>query len=333
MQENDDNNYDNEGIVLVQDILIPDMELLGIKNPERVFYDYVASDNILLNFLNRRYYKSHNLKDNLKDNKINQNGGVHKVNKIECNFENYDFQIIEIVSSKDFDISIKRKNNIESPEFCVHIMIDKDYRLAYIKNISYYIDCAQPDLIHPGGGGVLLRLCLKYLRENKKKYKIERIQLLDNSFLNCKPHKINVYLSMLHTLVYGDTWYGKYGFRPYNSYSDEPDKNLLKLYERNKKIVKTKIVKETNLFKHLYKVLKKNRFSGESKIKESELIKFDEDFNKYKKKTSDLTIGVFFEKFLKNFDDKCEVFQEFYLNFCADNGIHNFHGGSFYLDI
>jgi len=303
----------------MQDRLISDMKVLGIRDPTSIFYEYVLPDNNLMRFLyerHNRYGKSDN----------SQAAGGRKVRKMDYKFEDHNFVLFELTSDVGFDISIKRQNNIASPEFCLHIMIDRGSELAYIHNISYYIDCAEPELLNPGGGGVLLRLCLKYLKENHKRYKIKRIQLTDTSLLNCKPHKINVYLSMLHTLVYGDTWYGKYGFRPYDPDKNSVNSNLLRLYKKNKQIVRNTAVRHTTLYTHLYPALKK--LNPDTSGRE-----FDKIFDKLKDKTQDLTIGSFFKVFLANFDAKCGIFQEFYLDFATENGIYDFHGKTFYLDI
>ena len=54
-------------------------------------------------------------------------------------------------------------------------------------------------------------------------------------------------------LLTGDTWYGKYGFRPYTRHSDSfiLDELNNKLYEKNKKIFNEITISNINLIKYI----------------------------------------------------------------------------------
>jgi len=80
-----------------------------------------------------------------------------------------------------------------------------DEGIANIQNISYYDDCINTGLKYPGGGTVLLRMAIQFLRDIKKKYKIKKIQLTDNSTLNCEKNNTIINLSVLFILTNGDT--------------------------------------------------------------------------------------------------------------------------------
>ncbi len=231
-----------------------------------------------------------------------------------------------------YDISIRRNDNeIErNIDHCLHIIIDKhikDYnkdKLAYIENISYYNDCIKTGLKHPGGGSVLLKLALKFLKKNKDKFDINRIYLVDNSNFYCKGLSKNINLPILSTLIYGHTWYGKYGFRPYDSANNKPNEILLKKYNNNKKIIKTEIIKYTTLPIHLLKMIETNETDKE-KIKKT----FKTFYNEYSK----LHVYEYFEIFINTFDSNCKLLSTFYEEFADDIGLYDFHGKSFYLDI
>jgi hypothetical protein len=55
--------------------------------------------------------------------------------------------------------------------------------------------------------------------------------------------------------------------------------------------------------------------------------------NKMMNKYGNLTIGDFFRTFLLKFDETCNAFSRFYIQYATDQKLYNFHGGSFYLDI
>ena len=101
------------------------------------------------------------------------------------------------------NFSIHRKNDYKQSD-CLIIMIN-DEGIANIQNISYYDDCINTGLKYPGGGTVLLRMAIQFLRDIKKKYKIKKIQLTDNSTLNCEKNNTIINLSVLFILTNGDT--------------------------------------------------------------------------------------------------------------------------------
>jgi hypothetical protein len=251
-----------------------------------------------------------------------------KPQKILYKFENINFLIYYVKSPISYDISIKRDDNIELQD-CLHIVIKKDDKennidkVAYIENISYYEDCVKIGLKHPGGGGVLLRLAIQFLKEHKNEFDINKIQLTDSSTFYCKDLNGSLQLPVLYTLLYGDTWYGKYGFTPYNSLKNKPSKSLLKKYNKNKEIVTSVKIKDSYLWDYFVDIIYKNE-SDDKKSKLSE---------KFKKKYGELYIYQFFQIYMKNFDLICKNLSKFYIKFAEINNLTNFSGKSFYLDI
>jgi hypothetical protein len=120
-------------------------------------------------------------------------------------------------------------------------------------------------------GTILLKLALVYLKRYKDKYKIKRIVLQDNSKKRCtyyieeekmidgKLKKINVKvdkeidLGLLHTLKTGHTWYGAYGFRPYDSTTKSINIVANQDYEENIETVNKQVTK-TTLFGYLKEI-------------------------------------------------------------------------------
>ena len=90
----------------------------------------------------------------------------------------------------------------------------------------------------------------------------------------------------MYTLLYGDIWYGKYGFQSYDPYNDMEDKDAIQFYENNQRIITTTKTKDTNLYNYLCESL-----SGGQKSKNDKKIKqkIDEYYIKY----GNLTIDIF----------------------------------------
>lgn len=287
------------------------MKDIKIKSHKKVYFQYMINDPNLMDFL-------------LKRNKNNTQTGGGKIRKIKYKFDNKIFKLYEKEVEDGYDISVHRTDDLENPQTCLHIMINTEFHLAYIQNISYYEDCVSTLLEHPGGGSILLKMCIEFLKDTQSRYNVKRIQLKDNSYFTCFENNEKIKLALLHTLIHGETWYGKYGFRPYKPYNDTRDEVLYKFYKNNRNIVRNTKVKDTNLFHYINRIIKKK--VGDAK-KAKEIMK------KYYSKFKDDLIVDFFKKYLLKFQHSCKGFSEFYMEFAQDNGIYDFNGKSFYLDI
>ena len=132
-------------------------------------------------------------------------------------------------------------------------------------------------------------------------------------------------LSVMNTLVEGDTWYGKYGFRPYDPLTNTENIQKTQLYNRNKTIVTTTLVRDTNLFQHLFAAI-----NNASPIHIPDNAKFIKNlFNKYQ----DCTISHFFKHFVLHYKNACELLSLVYIDYYTDQKLYSFHGESFYLDL
>lgn len=290
------------------------MKELGIKNYKEVYYEYIRDGPELLDFINNRI---------INKNDIQQHGGSKPL-KIKYIFEDNEFILFEKKIKDGYDIAVYKKNDPEKIPPCLHIIINTDKNIAYIQNISYHKECISTGLDWPGGGSTLLKMSIQLLKDTKKRYKVNKIQLKDNSYFYCKSNHKRIHLPIMFTLIYGTTWYGKYGFRPYDPIENTEDTHLGELFDENKKIVLTTKIKDTKLFDYLFEIGKK------SISDENELKKRIKDYYKEKK---DLTINEFFKKYMTDFNDSCEVFYLFYQKFYTNQKLYDFTGRSFYLDI
>ena len=127
--------------------------------------------------------------------------------------------------------------------------------IAHINTISYFEDCVKTGLDKRGGGTAILRVMIEFLEENKKRLEIDKIQLLDNSVKYCK-HSDSIELPLMAVFTSGDTWYGKYGFLPFDRVNEKIDQSRLKQYQANKRIVNTLLFKDTNITCFIDKAIK-----------------------------------------------------------------------------
>lgn len=214
--------------------------------------------------------------------------------------------------------SINRKNDTNK-EACLLIMVSNNLPIAYINNVSFYPDCFS-DSATKGSGTWLLKVAIEYLKTNKRKMKINKIQLKDNALKYCKEAKTSIRLSLLSTLTSGDTWYGNHGFIPYDPENDVQDKKLTKLQINNRKIMSSTKVSQTNVEKYIRKYAKKHEISIDG---------IDDLFNHY----NSMPLSIFLKQFLKNFDRTCIIFNEFYIKLSKEIGLYDFFASSFYLPL
>lgn len=294
------------------------MNSIKIPHHKSVYYQYMVEDRDLINFIDNRSKNNNNIGEYLE--------GGDRVKKIKYRYENYDFLLYERKIQEGYDISIRRKDDIEEPQTCLHLMCNSKIGIAYLQNISYYKDCVKIGLRYPGGGSILLKMLIKFVKENKSRYNIRRIQLKDNSKFFCKKIKDSIEMPIMSILLFGDTWYRKYGFRPYRSDTDEKHKQGCKRYKRNIQITKNTIVKNTKLFDLIYVALKKvKKDYTDDQIKKF-VLKLREERGSY-------NVNDFFKAFLRNYDKTCELFNLFYEEYFDSIGLYNFFGESFYLDV
>ncbi len=112
---------------------------------------------------------------------------------------------------------------------------------------------------------------------------------------------------MLSIFTTGDTWYGKYGFIPFDIETNKSDSLLVHKYNKNKLIVSTTKVKDTKVKKYILEAITK------LKIKQD-----ISDFSAQLDKFSDHSIKDFLLHFLIKFNKTCLIFEHFYKKLAND---------------
>lgn len=249
------------------------------------------------------------------------------INEIKYKVDNYKFIIYE--DNEDNAYSIFRDNNKNEQE-CLVLIASTDElgrKFIYLQNLSKYQNCVKPEMPKTKGGSLLLKLALEFSNNYlKKKYKATYIQLKDNSFIACKITKTNIQFDNFYMFTHADTWYGKYGFIPYDPTHNKIDVDNLVNYKVNQKLVNIIKLKHTNIKQYIKDAIQK--LNIEEKIPS---IKLNKMFEKYE----DKSIKDFFISFLyeSNYEYTCAVFEKIYLKLMRDLDIENLHGCTYYLEI
>ncbi len=295
-------NYRKPDICILGDIL----KKLGVANYKE-YAGYI--------------YKYDNFKTMCENsvNKCQYGGG-----KLIIKYKDMDFEFSKYRDEDYTMIALTVKGNID----CLLIRINKKEKMAEILGIGYYPYCFTNEQIKhfrgKTGGSLLLRLALKIVEEIKDQYKIEKITLQDNSHKLCHENQID--LSKMYILMYGETWYGNYGFIPYDSANGIEHKFGIKKYGKNKDIMnKVKVKDVPQLKKYILdsynNILKNNEDVEDLMLKKEELM---EMYNKYK--NEDRLLKDFIKKFLVKYDKTCLLFYAFYEALFDDLDLADFHG-------
>tara|TARA_B110000971_G_C19974750_1_gene484411 strand:+ start:564 stop:1334 length:771 start_codon:yes stop_codon:yes gene_type:complete len=228
----------------------------------------------------------------------NQIGGSGR--KLKINYNNNKYVYEEIMDENYYILYSYDKFE------CVTVIIDKEDRYAEIHDIGNYKTCIKD--VDTSVGSPLLKITIKMLQKYKEKLDIKKILITDNSLKKCSNK--NIKLSVMLTLLTGNTWYGKYGFKPV-------DDTLIKYYENNKKIMNTLKLKDIDLIKYL-KMTKLDKKVIESCFIENHQSTLLKDY---------LT------RFIKEYDKTCDYFYDFYFTLFIDLGLYDFHHRTFELAI
>lgn len=196
---------------------------------------------------------------------------------------------------------------------CIMILIDTKEKNAVIQGLS-------GDNPHCPNGSKLLRASIKFLKEKKDEFGIERIVLKDNSMKNCLGK--NIMFGDMYTLLYGTTWYMAYGFLPYNQNTGSFHKIFVEKAKKNKQIVKNALVSDVkNLKKYIDKYAPKSNFDADKLNKKIDTLK-------------NTKLSDFLKWLLKKYDDDtCILFYNIYEIIMADLGIQTLRGQSFYMKL
>lgn len=260
-----------------------------------------------------------------KNNDCMSGGGEIEIKKEIFKYNEYQFNITTLKDTENNRISIKISSKIYG--FCLLMFIDKDTNYVQIENLSNFPDCAINKIMpYKGGGKILLNVAINFLRINYNTYKRNRIVLADNSKINCfdnnNNNNINLFLAPLTTLKKGHTWYGMFGFRPFDDQEQKPDNRGLRYYKQNYDKMQTLKLKD-NMFiiNMILSVEKKYNYNILNKTIIKQIIN----------NNNDILVKNFIQKILV-IDKFCVIFEKIYIDILRELKLHNFRGELFYLD-
>lgn len=237
--------------------------------------------------------------------KYNSPFGYYKCNSqvggrtITIDYNNEQFSFVE------FDTNFWSLRSPDNNYDCVIIGIDTEHNVAAICNINAdTVMCGHTILTNQGSH--LLRIALQFLRENKARLNINRIQLTDTATISC-PGNRKIRLDMFLTLLTGETWYGKHGFRPV-------DKKCRDEYRYNRNIMSTTKIQDIGFDSILTK--RKDRLT-------------EEQYNYLHKKYNEIKeTDVLVKDFLKHVFRKtkykmmCSVFNYIWVDLASGLNLH-----------
>lgn len=272
---------------------------------------------MLKNILATLYKNSHIIRNNkithkeIFNNYINQIGGNKKNIKIKYKKQIFTFE------ESNIDEEIYVLYSTDELE-CVYVVIHNSDKVAEIHGISNYKTCVNITFSNLNVGSILLKLTIKMLKKYKNKFNINKIILVDNSLKQCK--KYNIEFSTMMILLNGHTWYGKYGFRPFDSDTYNLNKIKNKQYDNNITIMSSITIQESNLLEYI-KLTKKEKLIN--------------DVIELLDKTPNYLLCNYIQSFLNkdNYNKTCKYFNMFYRELFDNIGLTNFRGSVFGLNI
>lgn len=249
----------------------------------------------------------------------NQIGGAIKLYQ----YDGYKFKVITDVDNELVSVTLIRheSDNLDEP-ICANILIDKDGECA-LQSILYMPECMSPLYQdEKGGGSLMLQFIIKLLKREKEKLGVKRLYLTDNSSKPCKNCPRDLTLSNMHTLLYGESWYGKYGFRPIRKDKKGETEELQFRYEQNKEIINRALVRDINLMDIIIDASVKSGVSVNKSNLES-----------YLERNKDRLLKDVLKEFLHNYNKFCCLFEYMIEGLFYVLRLFNFEGKTFYIDI
>mgnify|MGYP000577885597 CR=1 FL=1 len=198
---------------------------------------------------------------NLKHKYILKGGGIKEftitLNEMKEKDYNPIFTFYRVYDDKKNQVILLSKidssNNLSKDDSCVVITLNKNVaHLDKIQNEDFFYCVNLVDFNLKNPGSFHLELAIKMLKKYKDKFKIDRIELLDNAVVQCNNDRIH--LSTLQLLTKGYTFYGKYGFEFKNKTFKKLEHDYLK-YTSN---LKVKDVDWDEIFRNARKSIKQN---------------------------------------------------------------------------
>ncbi len=270
-------------------------EKLGYNKIEsRYIHEIIMKENIEYNenYFNKEHLGVNILNGGMSDKKILENSS-EEVENIKFIYMGHKITFQKINYGDQIHYSL---NTLDNKRECLVIILSENEKqtkgknktmCANINQISMYDNCPGVSKMYSGGGSMLLKISIEFIKKIQKQYNITIIQIKDNSEKFCINKKVKLWL--LNTLKDGIPCHIKYNFEPY----DEKNMCLSELNKikiiANRRILertKTSIIEEVNLFDITEK-------------------KINEIYNKNKNKS----ILVFFTKLFNESKENCKLIE------------------------
>ena len=273
---------------------------------------------LMTHYFSSPFYKQINFKNWFSNINNNQYGGgkkrVHK-------YKGHEFTINIDTDEENKSLVITMVSYDDEAVNCFMLVKTRNTDYIVIQNLEYNRECAKKGLPKKGGE-IILMFLLKYITVNKEKLGINRIVLSDNSFIFCDNCEGSIKLAHMYTLTKGDTWYGKFGFRPYNASSNEPNIKKIEKYEENKEKMNKLKVRDIDLIK----IMKENENDKNKEVFERNMLLV----KALQKKHKDVELRKILKSLSKH---NCCFMVHMQEILMEELGLTSFYQTSFYLDI
>lgn len=245
---------------------------------------------LIRNYINVFILGKHSILDN-------QFGGSEK---LKIKYKNFDYIFKQVYDTEYIYILYSYD---DSNGECVILTIDKEDKSVIITSLGS-LDKYYNEEINVGSN--LLKITLKMIRKYKDKLGVNKILLTDNTIYYCNNIKLDLQIMM--TLFEGHTWYGKYGFRPYNKEGNTYilDNYYNKIYDINLQIMNTIKIKDINFNKYLLLI--------NEKYPDNFTLEIIDIFNLFLENNKDLLVKDFLKIINKKdiFKKTCDYFNVYY---------------------
>jgi hypothetical protein len=251
-------------------------------------------------------------------------GAINGKTKFSILYDNIEYKFYES-SINENNYILYNDYDKDNPVDCVIIIMSKiddtEYYQAEIHGIGNDKSCLHDSTTNISVGSLLLKITLKMLKKYHKKLNIRHIILTDNSLKFCDNIKDSIQLSLMLTLLTGHTWYGKYGFRPFNDKLNNYDDILINNYNKNIEIINSITIEKANILKYIELTDKKQIIDDVIKLLET---------------NPNMLLKDFLTFFLKEYqphmrrhgplgrDKTCKYFYKFYRLLYQDIGLFDF---------
>lgn len=280
----------------------------------------IRNANMLSNMIlyeDNEYFKYSSKPNNMIGGKCNKTSYLVEYKKKTFKFKCVDDEYNSAYSLKFLD---------SDSEYII-ILIEHGSNLAYIHSIANSGGKYEFNKKYTPSGSLLLKVALELLTKYRKELKINRVFLKDNATKYCFDEESGktyekIILGDMLMLLNGDTWYGSYGFLPFEPNSNKPHDQRIELYRRNQKIIKKARIKDVHLYDYLLNASEETgRDLNMEKIK------------KYLKENEKGSLSKFLRDLIKNYDHECDMFSKIYHMIFKELKLISFYGMAFYLDL